>query len=70
MDCIVYSAIFALFAYIFYKWATINKNFFTKRQIKSLKPTFLFGNTADVFAGCNHFHQFIDQVYYAFPKEK
>lgn len=37
----------ALFSYAFYKWATFNNDYFKKRNIKYMKPTFLFGSIFD-----------------------
>lgn len=44
----VYCAI-ALVAYLFYKWATQNNDYFEKRGIPFSKPVFLFGSNINMF---------------------
>lgn len=59
----------ALVLYAFYKWATINNDFFEKHNLKSLKPKFLFGNTGGVFFNQYSGAEFCDMMYDAFPNE-
>ena len=56
--------------YAFYKWATVNKDYFSKRRIKQLEPTFLVGNTFGLFANRYDPTEFFDSIYYRFSKEK
>ena len=56
--------------YAFYKWATVNKDYFSKRHMKQLDPTFLVGNTFGLFAKRYVPTYFIDSIYYRFPNEK
>lgn len=59
----------SLFLFAFYKWATLNNDFFEKRNIKFIKPTFLFGS----FPGRNFEKYTIAEcaqmLYNAFPDE-
>jgi hypothetical protein len=36
-------------AFLFYKWATNNNDYFEKRGVKFMKPTFLLGSHATMF---------------------
>lgn len=56
--------------YAFYKWATIHKEYFAKRNLKHLEPNFLIGNTTGLFLKQYIPYKFIDSLYYRFPKEK
>lgn len=56
--------------YVLYKWATKNREYFAKRNLKHLKPRFLIGNTTGLFLKRYTPENFIDQLYYSFPKEK
>lgn len=53
-----------LISYLFYKWATINNDFFKQRNIKHFKPKFLLGNLEDMPAT-----DFAQKYYQAFPEE-
>lgn len=37
-------------AYSFYKWVTLNNDYFEKRNIKYMKPKFLVGNIAELYS--------------------
>lgn len=60
----------SLIIYGFYKWATLNHNYFKIRGIAHLKPNFIFGNTFGFFMRQYSLYDFIQKVYNAFPKEK
>lgn len=68
-EILVIAAI-SLFSYAFYKWATINNEFFERRNIKYMKPSFFVGNTGGLF--CNQYTvvDFARKVYQEFPNEK
>lgn len=59
----------SLILYAFYKWATINNDFFERRNIKYKKPTFLIGN--NIGASINKYTgaEFSHKLYQAFPDE-
>lgn len=59
----------ALFAYAFYKWATIQNDFFQKRNVKFLKPKFLIGNTGGMFSNQYTATEFAHMLYNSFPSE-
>ena len=60
----------ALIAYGIYKWVTLNYDYFEKRGIVHLKPSFLFGNTANLFLRKNNMYEFSTNLYNSFPSEK
>lgn len=62
-------AAIALLSYAFYKWATINNDFFEKRNVKYMKPRFLVGSTAGVLMNKYDATEFSDKLYNAFPNE-
>lgn len=59
-----------LILYAFYKWATQNNDFFIKRGIKQMTPTFLFGNSGAFFSGKCDATEFAMNIYNACPNEK
>lgn len=59
-----------LISYSFYKWAVLNNNYFKKRGIKSLKPTFLLGNMYGFFFNKFDATEFSSMLYNSFPTEK
>lgn len=59
----------SLIAYAFYKWATVNNDFFEKRNVKYLKPNFLVGNTGGLFFNRYRAPEFAQKMYNAFPNE-
>lgn len=61
-------AIFLL-SYTFYKWATLNNDFFEWRNIKYLKPKFLIGSTGGAFTATYTAVEFAEKLYNAFPDE-
>jgi cytochrome P450 family 9 len=36
-------------AYLFYKWATANNDYFEKREVAFIKPLFLIGSYSNLF---------------------
>lgn len=58
-----------LFLLAFYKWATLNNDYFEKRDIKYLKPTFLFGFMGEFLLGRKTLAAFAEDLYRAFPNE-
>lgn len=59
----------ALIAYIFFKWITLNNDYFKRRGIKSLKPVFLVGN-ADLLIYRNlSAVELGNEFYYYFPDD-
>lgn len=56
-------------AYSFYKWATLNNEYFEKRNLKYIKPTFLVGNTAALFTNKYTAVEFASKLYDVFPNE-
>lgn len=67
-ESLVFVAI-SLFAYVFYKWATSKNNYFQKRNLKFMKPTFLVGNTGGMFSRKFTATEFSEYIYKAFPNE-
>lgn len=59
----------ALFTWAFYKWATINNEYFKRRGLKYMQPSFLVGNTAGMFFQKYDALEFGKFLYYAFPEE-
>lgn len=59
------AAIFLL-SYAFYKWATLNYDFFERRNMKYLKPKFLI---PEAFMGKYTAVEFAKNLYNAFPNE-
>lgn len=68
VELLIFAAI-SLFIIAFYKWATLNNDFFERRNLKYMKPTFLFGNTAGVFLEKYDAGEFSQMMYQAFPDE-
>lgn len=66
---ILLCAAIALFTWAFYKWATINNDYFERRGVKYRKPTFLFGSTAEMFFQKSNAIEFNTKLYNAFPNE-
>lgn len=69
IDVILIFAAISLISYAFYKWATINNDFFERRNIKYMKPSFLVGNTGALFFGQDTATAFAQKIYNAFPNE-
>lgn len=58
-----------LFSLAFYKWATLNNDYFEKRDIKYVKPTFLFGIMGEFLFGRRTIAAFAEGLYRVFPDE-
>lgn len=56
--------------YAFYKWATVNSDYFAKKNLKHLKLNFLVGNTAGLFLKQYNLPEFFDSIYNRYPDEK
>lgn len=67
-EILLFAAI-SLISYAFYMWATINNDFFERRNIKFLKPKFLVGNTGGLFFNKYTATAFVQKLYQAFPDE-
>lgn len=67
-EAIICAAI-SLFVYAFYKWATVNNDYFKKRNIKHLKPNFLVGSTGGLFLSRYTAPEFSKKLYNSFPDE-
>lgn len=67
-ELLLFAAI-SLLAFAFYKWATLNNDYFEKRKMKFMKPTFLVGNTAALFTYKYTATEFVQMLYQAFPDE-
>lgn len=59
----------SLIAFAFYKWATLNNDYFEKRNVKCTKPSFLFGNSGSLFLNKYTATEFAQKLYQAFPEE-
>lgn len=57
----------SLISFLFYKWATQNNDYFERRNVKYLKPTFLIGNIGGMFIRTAT--EFAQTMYQAFPDE-
>lgn len=69
-ELLFYTILSGTLFYAFYKWATVNKEYFSKRNIKHFHPKFLIGNTIGLFLKQYTPDKFIDLLYYRYPKEK
>lgn len=58
-----------LLPWVFYKWATLNYDFFERRNIKFVKPKFLVGNTGGAFFNKYTATEFSNKLYRTFPDE-
>lgn len=69
-DLVLYTLIGAILFYMFYRWATAHERYFSQRSMKHFRPTFLFRNTIGLFLKLYTPTDFLDSIYYRFPKEK
>lgn len=60
----------ATVVFLVYKWATQNDQYFVKRGVPALKPSFLFGNSADFFTKKIDLIEFVKKLYNDYPCEK
>lgn len=70
IDAILWATGIGLILITIYKWATKNNDFFTKRGIKQMKPTFLLGNNGTFVTGKMNATEFAMSLYNAFPNER
>lgn len=56
-------------SFAFYKWATANDKYFQKRNVKYVEPTFLIGNTGDLFFNRCSAVAYTQKIYNEFPDE-
>lgn len=59
-----------LILYGIYKWGTQSYNYWELRNIKFLKPTFLFGNTFGIMTNQYAMIDYVNFLYSSFPNEK
>lgn len=56
--------------YVLYKWATLNNEYFVKREIPYLRPTFLVGNFVGLYMNRHNPMDFLISIYNKFPDAK
>jgi hypothetical protein len=59
-----------LLIFLIYKWGTSTFDYFEKREIPYLKPTFFFGNAAYILTRKFSFPDIIKSRYFALKNEK
>lgn len=69
LDVLLLIAAISLLAVAFYKWATLNNDYFAKRNLKYMKPKFLVGNTGGLFFSRYTATEFYQKLYQAFPDD-
>lgn len=62
-------AVFFLFSFAFYRWATLKNEYFKERGIKHLKPTFFVGNFVGQLYDKYTASEFNQLLYQSFPEE-
>lgn len=70
IDIILLATGIGLSLYAFYKWATKNNDFFTRRGIQQMKPTFLVGNNGAFITQKMDATEYSLSLYEAFPNER
>lgn len=70
IDLMVLSLGLSLIVYGIYKWATLNDDYFVKRNVAHLKPSFLVGNTGGLFMKQYRPNEFFQNLYNTFPSDK
>lgn len=60
----------SLILYGIYKWITLNNDYFEKRGIQHMKPTFALGNTGAFFMRQYRSSDFMQNLYRQFPDKK
>lgn len=58
-----------LFVYAIHKWIAENNDYFKRRGLKSLKPTFLIGNAGTIMTRQYTATEFSKKLYNDFPDE-
>lgn len=71
-ELVFYALICVTVSYAFYKWATMNNDYFKERNLKYLKPKFLVGNTLGLFLNRYEPFNYINKIYFRkeFKNEK
>lgn len=69
MYLILWSAIVVI-SFGIYKLLTKNNDYFRKRGIAHMKPTFPFGNMAPFLFGLQTPYEFANTMYTMFPRQK
>lgn len=64
---VVVLAVICILSYAFYKWATINNDYFKKRNLKYKKPHFLVGNTGGKYSNKYNAAEYSEMLYKAYP---
>lgn len=67
---LVYALMSAILFYMFYRWATAHERYFYQRSIKHFSPKLLIGNTIGLFLKLCTPTDFLNSIYYRFPREK
>lgn len=70
LTLLLYGAITASALYVLYKWITLNNDYFVKRKIPHLEPTFFVGNLVGLFMNRYNPMDFIISIYNKFPDAK
>lgn len=65
-----YLVIVAVFILLVYKWLTKDNDYFIKRGIPALKPTFMLGNTGKFYTKQIGLIDLVTKLYNDFPDEK
>lgn len=60
----------SLISYAFYKWGTQHHDYFTKRDIKQMTPTFLVGNSGGFLTRKHTAPEYAMKIYNAFSNER
>lgn len=69
MDALLWIAI-SLILYGIYKYVTLNNDYFQKRGIVHMKPSFLFGNMGKFLFRRATPYEFANEIYTTFPRQK
>lgn len=70
LDILLILVTISLFGYAFYKWGTINNNYFKDRNFPFIKPSFLLGNMGRFILKRQTAREFSDYLYNAQPTKK
>lgn len=62
-----YLPLVGLLGYAFYKWVTCNDDYFAKRNLPFLKPTFLLGTNGVVMLKLQRMDEWARRLYNAHP---
>lgn len=63
-------SVIAVVLYGIYKFITLNNDFFRKRGIAHMKPTFFLGNMGPFLFRLQTPYEFANAMYTAFPRQK